>query len=677
MLKSNQTVLKIHYGCTKHLNVKTKLILSHLSIAFLMLCSTIIAIYTLLKMEQALHQVANEKMPLMQEVETLSNQANRIVAAAPLLLASESQDSHKTISLRIDREMRELQNRIKRITLHHDSNIQGINELSDLIQRFTDVVLTIDDQVRIKLDLEQLISHRQQELQTVFERFERYINPHVSLSQYHLRQIAQQKQATNDDLLTKLDVTIQLYNFRKVGYALNDELLFIGQINKPDGLSEHHLRLVAYLRDIEEYREKLPQEMRAEYGELLALYRNFSEGPQAFTTLQQRRLDLEQQIQQLLEKSRQLADQTTHLTDVLLNETSSDVQQSTRSVISLQESYLSLLLLLSLLSFALAILLGWVLVGKRIVQPIDALANAVRRIKEGHLDSRAEIQTEDEIGLAAQTFNDMAANTQQMLQELTQHRDHLEQLVAERTEELSRSLQELKQTQTILIQQSKMAAMGEMMSNIAHQWRQPMTSIGAILSNLKDSFDFNELTADEMEHALGDVNQLLSHLSGTIDDFRRFFAPDEEKTPFKTADVVHNTLSIIQAGMEGANIHVTLDIRHDTEINGYRNEYSQAVLNLLDNAKDVLEQSPQTDKQIHIIVDSTEEGRSLISVEDNGPGIPSEIMENIFDPYFTTKFKSDGIGLGLFVSKISIEKNMHGSIVAENGAQGVKFTIIV
>jgi PAS domain S-box-containing protein len=224
----------------------------------------------------------------------------------------------------------------------------------------------------------------------------------------------------------------------------------------------------------------------------------------------------------------------------------------------------------------------------------------------------------------------------------------------------------------LLIQQSRLAAMGEMVHNIAHQWRQPLNALAILLANVRDEYAYNELTLEKLDDDLAVGNRLIDKMSHTIDDFRNFFSPNKEKSSFKLAEAVEQALAIISAGFESHNITVEVDTAEDVSAYGYPNEFSQALLNIINNAKEALQVRKQSAGVIDIRI-AREDGMATLTIRDNAGGIPADVLPKIFDPYFTTKEK--GSGIGLYMTKMIIENSMGGSIAVRNIAGGVEFVL--
>jgi len=226
----------------------------------------------------------------------------------------------------------------------------------------------------------------------------------------------------------------------------------------------------------------------------------------------------------------------------------------------------------------------------------------------------------------------------------------------------------------ILIQQSKLASMGEMIGNIAHQWRQPIAEVSAILTNMKITYRFNKLTPTYFSAKIDEANKLTTYMSQTIDDFQNFFNPQGEKELFSIEQACKDAFFIVESSLKYHNIKVVFNIIKNSEVYGYKNEYSQVILNILSNAKDIFIQENIANPLISIEI-KTGEHYVIVKIEDNAGGIEEELLEKIFEPYFTTKHKTKSTGIGLYMSKNIIEKSMQGFINVVNKNEGACFTI--
>ena len=231
-----------------------------------------------------------------------------------------------------------------------------------------------------------------------------------------------------------------------------------------------------------------------------------------------------------------------------------------------------------------------------------------------------------------------------------------------------------------IFQQSRLAQMGEMISMIAHQWRQPLTSISNISYDLQLKLQletFNLNTKEGIEdaskyfiHSLEDVNNAIFYLTNTIDDFRNFYKPNKIMINMKVQDVIIKTLKIIKASLRNDSIEVIEEYNDENKVKLYDHELMQVILNLLKNSQDNFKDIKKKGKYIKIFTDDKH-----ISICDNGGGISEDILEKIFDPYFSTKSEKNGTGLGLYMSKTIIDEHHKGSLEVTNTQDGVCFKI--
>jgi PAS domain S-box-containing protein len=244
------------------------------------------------------------------------------------------------------------------------------------------------------------------------------------------------------------------------------------------------------------------------------------------------------------------------------------------------------------------------------------------------------------------------------------------------TLERLRSAEALREKDQMLLQQSRQAAMGEMIGNIAHQWRQPLNALGLKVQQLPLCYDHGEFTREFLVKNVTSSMELIKHMSKTIDDFRNYFRPDKEKVTFYLSESITDTLSLVNASFKDQNIDIEILAKHDAVIYGYRNEFAQVLLNILNNARDALIEREIKDPRVTITI-CGESKRAILTVTDNAGGIPEEILGKIFDPYFSTKGPQAGTGVGLYMSKSIIEKNMGGTLTVRNITDGAEFRIEV
>ncbi|MBE0492391.1 MAG: cache domain-containing protein [Sulfurospirillum sp.] len=239
---------------------------------------------------------------------------------------------------------------------------------------------------------------------------------------------------------------------------------------------------------------------------------------------------------------------------------------------------------------------------------------------------------------------------------------------------VSQEVTKVREQEQIIIQKSKFIALGEMISNIAHQWRQPLSELSAIMMTLKLRYNLGKMDNEIMNAKSHEAEMLLEYMSKTIDDFKEFFMPAKEKKEFYLKDAIEASMNIIRATTKHRNIIMQVDIDEKEKIYGYKNEFEQVILNILTNAKQILYHKQIPNSWIKI-QSAKSKHYTIISIEDNAGGITVEPLEKIFEPYFTTKEQNGGTGIGLYMSKIIIEKNMGGILSVSNTQNGAKFVV--
>ena len=228
----------------------------------------------------------------------------------------------------------------------------------------------------------------------------------------------------------------------------------------------------------------------------------------------------------------------------------------------------------------------------------------------------------------------------------------------------------------IMIAQSRHAAMGEMISMIAHQWRQPITAISMGANNILVDIELEEFNIQNIKNEMNDISEQTIYLSKTIDDFRNFFRPNKEKEEVFIHDIIHEALEIVGKTFEYNNIKISLEGNCTEAVKVYSRELLQVFLNILKNANEALVENRDKNRFITIVI-SKNKNVVLTTIFNNGGTIPDDVLPNIFDPYFSTKDEQTGTGLGLYMSETIIEKHMNGKLIVENKNDGVCFTIIL
>ncbi len=333
------------------------------------------------------------------------------------------------------------------------------------------------------------------------------------------------------------------------------------------------------------------------------------------------------------------------------------------------------------LSFSLVVILSIiVIITKSISRPLEAITNVAVAVGDGNYDIKFPDVTGGEINTLLKTFKTMIAKVSEKANELIEMNAGLEKKVDE----------EIKlryQKEQMLVQQSKLASMGEMIAMIAHQWKQPLNAISLTVQDLQDAHEFGELNKESMALSTEAVKQQISFMAKTVDDFRTFLMPSKTPLRFNIKKAIDDIIGmfgtlykkksnidiIVEAAVVGANLTIT----------GYPNEFKQVVLNLINNARDAIVSRAESFGQVMefkgIIKILLSESDDIICViiSDNGGGIPADIMDKVYDPYFSSKSPDAGTGLGLYMSKTIIEHNMGGRLTARNIDNGAEFTIIL
>ncbi|HJV64446.1 MAG TPA: PAS domain S-box protein [Geomonas sp.] len=273
-------------------------------------------------------------------------------------------------------------------------------------------------------------------------------------------------------------------------------------------------------------------------------------------------------------------------------------------------------------------------------------------------------------------------------EELSRTRDELESGLAELTRELEvtyRTLQlelqervgdleKLTSKDQLIMRQSRFAAMGEMLGNIAHQWRQPLNILGLILQTLSLSGERGEVDQGRLKVDIEKSMRLIYHMSRTIDDFNSFLRPDKESSCFSLNEAVAAALSLFETTLNVIGVDLQVKERGVMMVEGHRNEFIQVIMNLLANAGDVFRERGTREPRL-VIELARQDGRSVITIADNAGGIAGDDLERIFDCYFTTKGPDRGTGIGLFMSRDIIENHMKGLLTVRNTAEGAEFRI--
>lgn len=283
---------------------------------------------------------------------------------------------------------------------------------------------------------------------------------------------------------------------------------------------------------------------------------------------------------------------------------------------------------------------------------------------EVELKKRLELR-DKELELLNKTLEERVAVQTKQLKELNKT---LEQRV-------QKEIEKNRQKEKMLFWQSRLASLGQMLGNIAHQWRQPLTELNLGLFNLKKSFQNND--EETFLEYYNDSKTAITNMSNTIEDFTNFFNPDKEKSAFYIKDAINEALMITRKSVERNEVAVNCSLK-GLRIVGVSNELAQVIINLIHNAQEAYIENNIENRRLDISVsEDLHKNFAIISISDAAGGIKDENIDKIFEPYFTTKHKSVGTGLGLFMSKMIIEKGFNGTMNVEQIKDGTKFIITI
>jgi len=261
--------------------------------------------------------------------------------------------------------------------------------------------------------------------------------------------------------------------------------------------------------------------------------------------------------------------------------------------------------------------------------------------------------------------NDLESNVKKKTKELEDLNHSLEKRIVQ-------VVKNNRKKDIIMFQQARFASLGEMLNNIAHQWRQPLGSISMIIQSFQTKNSLGKLTDKYIEDKTEDALLLANNMSNTLDDFKNFFSPDKNKEDFSIIECIKHSFELSKYILETEKIQFKIICKKDIKTHNFYNELSHVFLNLIANSKDALcTNLPKNDRIIKVIIQEYKKDIHINFI-DNGGGIPEDVAPKIFEPYYTTKYKSAGTGIGLYMSKQMVEKHMDGSITQKNITHKIK-----
>ena len=344
---------------------------------------------------------------------------------------------------------------------------------------------------------------------------------------------------------------------------------------------------------------------------------------------------------------------------------------------------IELVFIILAVSLFIALLSGAVV--SRMTKHLRELTRLAKKIGDGK-KVNLDIDSDDEIGVLSHTLSDTLNNLEKSKSELSKFADGLESQVIKKTKELqsvndtlegrvSEQLHEVRKKDQMLIQQSRLASMGEMIGNIAHQWRQPLNALSINIQNTQMMYESGDIDKEYMDNNTEKALFLIDKMSSTIDDFRNFFKPDKDKEQFVVALMAKQSELVVDEALRYNNIKFEIKGELKIKAFGFKSEFSQVILNIINNSKDAHKQHDTIEPYISITIKDEKE-IVVLEIEDNAGGIANDILPKVFDPYFTTKDGDGGTGIGLYMSKVIMEK-MDGQINVENIGSGARFIVSI
>ncbi len=383
--------------------------------------------------------------------------------------------------------------------------------------------------------------------------------------------------------------------------------------------------------------------------------------------------DIDNSIIAQTNKDIKIKDDTTkyHFTIHHMNEKIANIfiYHNNSSVQEARKDIINLLFTKTILIIILLLILSKIFIDKFIISNITKLRDEISYFaKTKDFNTKIFINSNDEIEFLALEFNNMK-------NELKENWEQLENLNKGLEDKINNEVLKNREKDKKLFESSKMAQMGEMIGNIAHQWRQPLSAISTLASGIQAQKEFGlEVTDQNLDKTFDKIIERTEFLTQTIEDFRNFTKEDKESSSININDTIKTTLSILKDTIKHLDITINLILEEGCYVHGFKGEISQVILNILNNAKDILAETKK-DKRIINIISYKQDNKIIIEISDNAGGIPDDILPKIFDPYFTTKHKSQGTGIGLYMSKDIIEKHHKGKLSATNNNEGAIFTI--
>ncbi|OHE05176.1 PAS domain-containing sensor histidine kinase [Sulfurimonas sp. RIFOXYB12_FULL_35_9] len=306
-------------------------------------------------------------------------------------------------------------------------------------------------------------------------------------------------------------------------------------------------------------------------------------------------------------------------------------------------------------------------VNSTIIPILDKNENIVEFVAIRY-DVTKEVLLREELLKKEIEYEELNRNLEKRVQEQTKELKELNQTLEARVRDEIRKNEE---KQRVMFWQSRHASLGQMIANIAHQWRQPLTELSLAMFNIKKAVQNDRV--EDMSKFYDESKNIIKNMSQTIDDFTNFFSPNKVRYYFNISESIRESIGLLESVINDEMITIKTNFE-DTKVLGITNELTQVIINLINNSKDAFIHNSILLREINIST-KKESGFAVIEVQDNAGGISKENIEKIFEPYFTTKHKSRGTGLGLFMSKMICEQGLHGTLDVKSKKKTTTFSI--
>ena len=661
-------------------SVKRKLTASYLAVALFVLVSAGLALYTFVLFDKTLTLITQSRLPPMLLAQSLASHVERILASVPALMAAMQESERETVASRLDKEMQAARQLMVQVRAYaHDEPV--IDGIDVVLQELESKLSELDAEIRQRI---RLVAHKKQRedmLLETFHEFRKFINPAISIARYPLDELkasaangGENASARFQTIPADTSVFLALSEIRRIGYELTTLLLSMEAQQQLDELHLQALKARGLVFDMADQREHLNPAMAKLHDEFSAQFGTYVSGEQSLPELRRRELETLAASDTLLEQCRVLDNELHALVRLLLVHARTAIDSATREAETTQHTMVWLLIGVAGFSLLFSILLGWIYVGRRIIFPIASLAQVAREIEAGNMDQRAMENGEDELGDLTRAFNSMMDNRRRIERELEHHRQHLQDLVAQRTGELEEATHRA---------EAANRAKSIFLANMSHELRTPLNAVLGFAQLLQRD---PQCTSRQRQN-LVTINRAGEHLLAMINDVLDLSKIEAGKAELNldTFDLtlLFNDLAEmfrLRAQSKEMDFYLELDTMLVSYVEADQGKLRQVLINLLGNALKFTEHGsitlrarciagPEIDNRIALpATDDT--GKILhVEVEDTGAGIAAEELGKIFDPFAqasaSTYIETKGTGLGLAISRSFIEL-MGGAIEARS-----------